>query len=166
MSDSSFIAVSRHRSALSSSLLSGSSGFGKSGGGHSFVPPGRSTNLDLIDDAWCQSTLPASTIDLTHLEYALPSHLTEADNSMPSSRSSAGDTSQGKSAQQSLSTSSAGIGDAGFADSLQGYNRFVNGGFFGIGEVYRGGSKWGGQGPRGTEEIERWAETGMEGFDQ
>jgi len=162
MSDSAYITLSRHRSDLSSSLLSSSAGFGPSGGGHNFVPPGRPSALDLIDDAWVAATLPPSTLDVTAHEHALPAHLTEADSAMPSPRSHSMPT---KSNPSTAGAGSGGIGDVGSADCQQGFNRYVNGGFFGTGEVHTGGAQWGGQGPRYTEELERWGETGLDGLD-
>ncbi|GMI50470.1 hypothetical protein TeGR_g1371 [Tetraparma gracilis] len=149
MSDSSYTSVSRHRSALSSSTLCGSAGFGPSGGGHAFCPPGRGSNLDLIDDAWCKATLQHSAID-AHVEHLLPPSLTEgADISRAGGLPD--QSSRGGAASSSIER-----GDVGPQDVPRGFNRFAHGGVYATGEMQGGGSGWGGLGPRGTEDVERW----------
>ena len=170
MSDSSYISVTRHRSALSSSTLSGSAGFGPGGGGHSFVPSGRASNLDLVDDGWAKATLPPSTLDLSYLEHSLPLHISDAEAGAPA-RGDLGD-SGGRGSGEGGGAGgyggvrpSAGGGDVGATAVQAGFNRFVNGGVHGSGEVREGGSGWGGVGERGKEDVERWGESGLEGMD-
>ncbi|GMH67756.1 hypothetical protein TrLO_g14696 [Triparma laevis f. longispina] len=67
MSDSSFIAVTRHRSLLSSSHLSSSS----LPNGHNLCPNGRSPLLDVVDDEWAKDKLPLPDLE-THHDSAFP----------------------------------------------------------------------------------------------